>query len=265
MADLRLIKELHRKYRDDSPFHSVDFDKTTRIDEAIDPNRIEKALPNKVAELGPLYTLYFDLGIPTNLALLFIDVCSFSTKYQDINDEELVEYLDSYYEIILPIIHKHGGEVDKIMGDGIICLFGAPFLEDDLKRNIELAYECSKEIIKETIGSGYESKIALHAGEIKYYKNSSINYEEYTIVGKIMTELFRLESISEDGKINFYSTTEVDEYISERFSRRAAASRISTFSKFKNSWTLSGNQIISPGLKGVTYGNYKTITLNRIK
>lgn len=263
MADLRLIKELHRKYREDSPFHSVDFDKTKRINEAIDPDRIEKALSSKVAELGPLYSLYFDIGIPTELALLFIDVCSFSTKYQDLNDEELVEYLDSYYEIILPIIHKHGGEVDKIMGDGIICLFGAPFLEDDLTKNIELAYKCSKEIIRETIGSGYESKIALHAGEIKYYKNSSISYEEYTIVGRIMTELFRLESISEDGKINFYSTTKVDEYISERFSRRDSASRISTFTKFKSTWTLSGNQIISPSLKGVQYRNFKTITFNQ--
>jgi len=260
MADLRLIKELHNKFKTDSPFKSVDFD-LKDLKEAIDPNRIEKALTNKIAELGPAYTLYFDIGCPADLALLFIDICSFSTKNESLTDEELIEYLDRYYDIILQIIHNHGGEVDKIMGDGIVCLFGAPFLENDLTKNIELAYQCSKEIIKATVGSEFESKIALHAGQIRYYKNSSINYEEYTIVGKMMTELFRLESISEDGKINFYSETDVDEIIKTKISN---SSNIKKFAEFSTKWGVSRDIAIIPKLRGVEYENYKTVTfINR--
>lgn len=258
MADLRLIKELHNRFKTDSPFKTVDFE-LKELNEAIDPNRIEKALTNKIAELGPAYTLYFDFGFPADLALLFIDICSFSTKNESLSDEELIEYLDKYYDIILQIIHNYGGEVDKIMGDGIICLFGAPFLENDLINNIELAYQCSKEIIKVTKGSEFESKIALHAGQIRYYKNTSINYEEYTIVGKMMTELFRLESISADGKINFYSETDVDDFIKSKISN---SSSIKKNAEFTSKWIVSKNIEIIPKLRGVDFENYRTVTYN---
>lgn len=258
MADLRLIKELHNRFRPQSPFNLVDFDSKV-ITEAIDPDKIEKALSNKVAELGPLYTMYFDFGFPADLALIFIDICSFSTRNADFTDEELVNYLDAFYDIILPIVHKHGGEVDKIMGDGIVCLFGAPFLENDLSKNIGFAFKCSQEIIKATKETEFESKIALHAGQIRYYKNSSIHYEEYTIVGKMMTELFRLESISEDAKINFYSETDVDEFISEKIS---SSTGIPKFSEVVAKWRVSKNIPITLKLKGVEFENFRTVTYN---
>lgn len=260
MADLRLIKELHAKFKPaTSPFKYVDFDKK-ELTEAINPDRIEKAITNKVAELGPAFTMYFDLGFPANLALLFIDICSFSTKYENFKDEELAEFLDTYYEIVLPIIYEHGGEVDKIMGDGIICLFGAPFLSDELTKNIALAYKCSKVLIKATNESAFESKIALHAGQIRYYKNSSIHYEEYTIVGKIMTELFRLESISEDGKINFYTESAVGEYISSKIPPQTV---IPKFPEVIAKWRVSKDKPITPRLKGVDFDKYRTVSNNK--
>lgn len=256
MANLRLITELHNKYK--SQFNSIEFDLVS-LNEAIDSERFENALSDKVAELGQLFTTHFEHGSPANLSLLFIDICSFSTRNAELSDVELVQYLDGYYDIILPIIFEYGGEIDKIMGDGVICLFGAPFLSNELMNNIELAFKCSKALIKKTKGTIYESKIAIHAGQIRYYKNKSVHYEEYTIVGKMMTELFRLESISEDAKINFYSNSNVDEFIQSKI---PTSSGIPRFSEIIAKWVVSRNNLISPKLKGVEFENYKTIKYN---
>ncbi len=53
----------------------------------------------------------------------------------------------------------------------------------------------------------FESKIALHYGEIMYYQNTSDEYYEYTMIGNALTNLFRLESVSLNNSINFFSST----------------------------------------------------------
>ena len=59
--------------------------------------------------MGPSFTRYFDLGLPAEVVLLFIDVCSFSTRYSHLKGEEIAKYFDKYYDIIIPIIYEYGG------------------------------------------------------------------------------------------------------------------------------------------------------------
>ena len=67
---------------------------------------------------------------------------------------------------------------------------------------IKEADKCAKKIIRETYNNKFESKIAFHFGRINYFKNKSAFYNELTIVGKPLTELFRLESVSKNLRIN---------------------------------------------------------------
>ncbi|WP_138993490.1 adenylate/guanylate cyclase domain-containing protein [Larkinella sp. C7] len=178
------------------------------------------------------------------LVLLFIDICSFSTKFSSLNNQQLTSYLDSYYKIVLPIIYKYQGEIDKIMGDGIICLFGPPFLNTTYNDRLRKAEDCAKEIIAATNGTSYSLKIALHPGQCMYYHNTSLNYPDFTIIGKCITELYRLESIAEDEKIIFFSGTKFE---SETLTRHT---------NFTRPWYIS-NQASFPSLKGVTGYNWK--------
>jgi class 3 adenylate cyclase len=82
------------------------------------------------------------------VVLLFIDIVSFSKKTNISNPKKLKKYLDEYYKKTIPLIHSYGGVVDKIIGDGIICLFGEPFLEGNLKDLLNKAQDCSHEILK---------------------------------------------------------------------------------------------------------------------
>lgn len=90
------------------------------------------------------------------------------------------------------------------MGDGIICVFGPPFIKGGIMSYIAKAEICALEIINKFKGTDKEVKVALHNGKITYYKTPGIDYQEYTMIGKPITELFRLESVSKTNAINYY-------------------------------------------------------------
>ncbi len=102
------------------------------------------------------------------------------------------------------------GEIEKIIGDGIIAVFGQPFLEESEIGLLNRADSCAKEIVIISKSTYQEVKIALHEGEIMYYKNSSLNIPEYTVIGRPITELFRLESVALNNSISFYSEGKYD-------------------------------------------------------
>lgn len=255
MANLDLIRKLNLNYAKNSNIaNSSDI---VNLNEAFDPYMIEKGLDNALANLGPDFIGCFEFGLATDVAIMFVDVCSFSTRFTDLNGDQIGEYFDIYYDIVIPIIYSYGGEVEKIIGDGIIAVFGRPFLNADISECIKNAARCSKEIIRNTVNTEYSSKIALHSGLIHYYKNKTGLYKEFTMIGKPLTELFRLESISEDDCVNYYEGTPVYEY----FRQRTLPLNASASQRSQTPW-VQYSKIISE-LKGVAYTRMSYISYGR--
>jgi hypothetical protein len=209
MANLRMIKRFNQTYGKDSQIHKMNLDDIP-LNESFN-----SAVVRKFANLGcnNSFTKYFINRQPADLVFLFIDICSFSTRFEHLDVNGTAKILNWYYDLVIPIIYKYGGEIDKIIGDGIICVFGPPFLSTSNSQNIEKAEQCAKEIIEVTNPTDYYSKIAMHFGNIVYYNNTSVHYEDYTVVGKPITELFRLEGISIDKRLNYYGgVAEINNY-----------------------------------------------------
>lgn len=153
---------------------------------------------------------YFDNSQEEDVALLFIDITSFSKTIQGYSNAEIKTYLDNYYDRIIPIIYEHGGEIEKLMGDGIIVVFGKPFLDLPNPQYVYKAENCAEAVIREFYGSDKNVKVAIHKGSINYYKVPGEHYGEYTIIGQPITDLYRLESVSKPNAINFYSSSTYD-------------------------------------------------------
>lgn len=255
MANLDLIRKLNLNYGKQSAI--ADSDDIINLNEAFDPDIIEKGLDDAIARLGPNFIGCFEFGLSSDVAIIFIDVCSFSTRFAGLMGDEIGEYFDAYYDIVIPLIYKYGGEVEKVIGDGIIAIFGRPFLDADISECITNAARCSREIIKTTVNTDYSSKVALHSGKINYYRNKTGLYKEYTMIGKPLTELFRLESISENDCINYYEETPVDEY----FSASTLPANAPASQRSQALWTQHSKAI--SGLKGVDYTKMSYISYGR--
>ncbi len=154
---------------------------------------------------------YFEEGNEEDVALLFIDITSFSKRISGFPNGKIKSYLDDYYRQIIPIIYENDGEIEKLMGDGIICVFGKPFFKSMIPYNyVYKAEDCAEAVIKKFYGTDKSVKVAIHKGTINYYKVPGEHYGEYTIIGQPMTDLYRLESVSRPNAINFFTESLYD-------------------------------------------------------
>ncbi|KAA1426206.1 adenylate/guanylate cyclase domain-containing protein [Nocardioides antri] len=70
-------------------------------------------------------------GVEIDVSIMFCDVRGFTSYAENAPAAEVVATLNRLFEGIVPIIDRHGGHIDKFMGDGLMAVFGAPELYPD--------------------------------------------------------------------------------------------------------------------------------------
>ena len=61
------------------------------------------------------------------VAVMFVDFRSFTAGARSRSPQDVVERLDGAFAVLVEILDRHGGIVNKFLGDGFLALFGAPF------------------------------------------------------------------------------------------------------------------------------------------
>lgn len=78
---------------------------------------------------------------------LFTDIEGFSTTTRALGPKDLVAMLDAYFTLTSAIVLRHGGMIDKLVGDSIHALFNAPL---DQAGHVDAAIACAREIVAAT-------------------------------------------------------------------------------------------------------------------
>ncbi|MFC6441123.1 adenylate/guanylate cyclase domain-containing protein [Pseudobowmanella zhangzhouensis] len=103
---------------------------SAQLDEAQQVSRtFEKFVPNQFfAHLSGGQSGKIELGnaIEDEVAILFCDVRGFSRLSEQMSPQELLNFLNSYFERINQPIHEYGGFIDKFIGDAVMALFDHP-------------------------------------------------------------------------------------------------------------------------------------------
>ena len=83
------------------------------------------------------------------VTVMFADMEGFTLLVEKLGPEDAYSLMDQVYEIVIHKVHDYGGTVNKMTGDGIMALFGAPIaLEDSPQRAIRSAYAIHREITR---------------------------------------------------------------------------------------------------------------------
>ncbi|MGE3269962.1 MAG: adenylate/guanylate cyclase domain-containing protein [Chloroflexota bacterium] len=172
----------------------------------VSPSVVEKLLSQDV-EIG---------GEVRHVCVMFLDIQGFTTFSESRKPEEVVEYLNSLFPVMIDSVNEHNGIVNKFLGDGFMAVFGAP-ITDTL--DCQNAVRASLEIIKEVAAMGTRGDIAptririgLHAGEAVTGNVGSTARKEYTIIGDVVNLAARLEQLNKE----FGSTLLVSEMVTRR-------------------------------------------------
>ena len=143
---------------------------------------------------------------PTNsaerrpVAVLFADLCGFTVLSRDLPDERLHALLDRYLNVADEIVKRHGGTVDKHIGDAVMALFGAPFAhDDDMLRALHAAAElrdCMPDLAR-TFGRDLSMHAGLAVGEVIVGASGG----GYTAIGESVNLAARLTDFAPAGEI----------------------------------------------------------------
>lgn len=154
-------------------------------------------------------------GIQVPIATVFnSDLRGFTRMSEATSAEEMVELLNEYFEMMVEVIFKYEGTLDKFMGDGIMAFWGAPaFHADDAVRSVQ----CSLEQLavldqfnahRATFGAvPLAAGIGIHTGALVSGYVGSSKSLSYTVIGDTVNTSARLCGIAAGGQILVSETT----------------------------------------------------------
>jgi adenylate cyclase len=147
-------------------------------------------------------------GVNQTVTVLFADIRGFTRLSEHAAPEKVVHLLNRYFTTLSEVVLKHGGTVDKFIGDGVMALFGAPqTTPDDAAGAIAAAIEMQKgmkDLSAEVAATGVGEVsigIGLHTGEATVGYIGSERRSEYTAIGDTVNVASRLESRAKPGEI----------------------------------------------------------------
>ncbi len=103
------------------------------------------------------------------VAVMFVDFRSFTAGASTRSPREVVDRLDGAFAVLVDILDRHGGIVNKFLGDGFLALFGAPFeAHDAAHRAVAAAREMldANERVNKATSWPLRIGIGVHVGEV---------------------------------------------------------------------------------------------------
>lgn len=140
-------------------------------------------------------------GREDDVSILFIDISGFSSKVSEWKSSEIVDYLNEYYKLIIPCFYYSGAEIERLQGDGVIAVFSKIFNRFSPDENEKKALKIARKLIKHFHNGKFECKCALARGLVQIVRVGNYFYNECTMIGQPLTELYRLETIAEKNQI----------------------------------------------------------------
>ncbi len=161
-------------------------------------------------------------GNSLEISTLFTDIRGFTSLSESKSASEVVEILNTYFELMVAIITKHNGTINKFIGDAIMILYGAPIRQDvSPKEQAILSVKTAIEM-QETIKSSSDNRlknllvgIGISTGFSVVGNIGARRHKDYTAIGDKINLAARLQSKAEAFEIIVDEKTK--EYCEDHF------------------------------------------------
>ena len=97
------------------------------------------------------------------VTVIFADLSGFTALSEKLDPEQVRSIVNAYFNVMVPIVEKYGGVVEKFIGDEILAMFGAPAAhENDAERALRAALEMMQAI--SSVNAPYQARLGMHIG-----------------------------------------------------------------------------------------------------
>jgi adenylate cyclase len=166
----------------------------------LSPNLAEQVLSGKMSvERG---------GVSCDMTVMFADIRGFTSMSAEKKASEIVDMLNEYFELMVEIIFKYEGTLDKFVGDAVMVVWGAPVAHpDDPVRAVKTAVEMLATLddlnrVRNARGDpSLAVGVGINTGEGVAGYMGSTKKMEYTVIGNTVNVASRLCSKAGPGEI----------------------------------------------------------------
>ena len=148
-------------------------------------------------------------GEEREVTLLFSDIRNFTTLSERLPPNEVVGLLNDYFAEMVDVVSRHGGTLNKFLGDGILAIFGAPVsYGNDAERAVMTALEMMERLEQFNRKQGEAGRaelcigVGINTGEVVVGNVGSTERMEYTVIGDAVNLASRLEALNKEMETN---------------------------------------------------------------
>ncbi len=132
------------------------------------------------------------------VSVLFVDLVGFTGRAEKLDPEDVRAILTPYYERVREELQRHGGTVEKFIGDAVMGVFGAPTAYGD---DSERAVRASFAVRDWAEQDGLEVRIAVNTGEAIVELEARPGHGEAMVAGDVVNTAARLQAAAPVGAV----------------------------------------------------------------
>jgi class 3 adenylate cyclase len=135
-------------------------------------------------------------GEEVEVTVLFLDIRGFTAFAELASAREVVGELNRFYELIVPVLMRHGGHANKFVGDGVLAVFGAP---EPLPYHADWGVAAALEIA-DVVRDAYEGElrigVGVNSGTVVSGTLGGGGRLEFTVIGDTVNIAARVEEVT---------------------------------------------------------------------
>jgi adenylate cyclase len=132
------------------------------------------------------------------VTVLFVDIRGFTTFAHHSTAHEAVAYLNEFFAVVVPILTAHGGHANKLLGDGLLGVFGAPErCPDHADRGLAPAFEMLS-AVESKFGERCRIGIGINSGLVLVGTIGGGELTEFGVIGDPVNVAARVQDATRD-------------------------------------------------------------------